>query len=385
MKIDLGQGPLPHAEGGFGTRRPARALARCTARRYRFDRRPRSPTARWRERFPLAMITPKTHLFLNSTFANQRAPALGAAGAVRRAQPGRRRRRAAIDDGGQRAGVQRPRLVPCAARVSDDARPGVVVAPMGWWNARLRRRRSAQATTSQALTELGAAPTFNDNRVEVEPAAECQVRLPDRRRLSAARRASRSSRATGSAAAPPPIPRIRSVTSTPSRPRRTSPASTAPTSARNWPRRLVLQRLGDDPALGRRVPGRHQQRREARAGRRDWVAADDRAAAPTTGYEAVEFDNLDSWTRFDGTPLADEVPFGKRAGARLRQAARRTAPTRSASRSAQKNTAEHHRKSSARAGRLRLRDRRGVRRATDECDRYRARLRQPRHRDRVLT
>jgi hypothetical protein len=43
-----------------------------------------------------------------------------------------------------------------------------VVAPMGWWNSDYAERRSAQATTSQALTELGQAPTFNDNRVEVE-------------------------------------------------------------------------------------------------------------------------------------------------------------------------------------------------------------------------
>ena len=31
------------------------------------------------------------------------------------------------------------------------------------------------------------------------------------------------------------------------------------------------------------------------------------------GFDAVEYDNLDSWTRFDGTPRADDVPFGKRA------------------------------------------------------------------------
>jgi hypothetical protein len=41
---------------------------------------------------------------------------------------------------------------------------------MGWWNADYRDGRSGQATTSQALTALGNAPTFNDNRVEVEPA-----------------------------------------------------------------------------------------------------------------------------------------------------------------------------------------------------------------------
>jgi hypothetical protein len=30
------------------------------------------------------------------------------------------------------------------------------------------------------------------------------------------------------------------------------------------------------------------------------------------GFDALEPDNLDSWTRFDGTPRAGDVPFGKR-------------------------------------------------------------------------
>ena len=29
------------------------------------------------------------------------------------------------------------------------------------------------------------------------------------------------------------------------------------------------------------------------------------------GFDAVEFDNLDSWTRFDGTDLEGQVPFGQ--------------------------------------------------------------------------
>ena len=42
------------------------------------------------------------------------------------------------------------------ARVSDDARPGVLVAPMGWWGTDyLGAGRAAQATTSQRLTALG--------------------------------------------------------------------------------------------------------------------------------------------------------------------------------------------------------------------------------------
>jgi anaerobic selenocysteine-containing dehydrogenase len=57
------------------------------------------------------------------------------------------------------------------ARVSDDARPGVLVAPMGWWNRDYPRGVSAQATTSQELTTLGNAPIFNDNRVQAALAA----------------------------------------------------------------------------------------------------------------------------------------------------------------------------------------------------------------------
>jgi hypothetical protein len=41
---------------------------------------------------------------------------------------------------------------------------------MGWWNADYPGGRSSQATTSQLLTAEGNAPTFNDNRVELEPA-----------------------------------------------------------------------------------------------------------------------------------------------------------------------------------------------------------------------
>jgi hypothetical protein len=36
---------------------------------------------------------------------------------------------------------------------------------MGWWG-----QPGAQATTSQRLTQLAHAPTFNDNRVELAPA-----------------------------------------------------------------------------------------------------------------------------------------------------------------------------------------------------------------------
>jgi anaerobic selenocysteine-containing dehydrogenase len=160
-KIDLGQGPIPHAEGGFGTETGKLAL--------HADYLPPAEVAdaRLAERFPLAMITPKTHLFLNSTFANQprQHSAQPAPEVVLHPVDAAAR---GVDDGGNVRVFNSRGSFSCAVRVSDDARPGVLVAPMGWWNADYPEGRSGQSTTSQALTELGHAPTFNDNRVEVE-------------------------------------------------------------------------------------------------------------------------------------------------------------------------------------------------------------------------
>ena len=65
-KVDLGQGPVPHADGGFGTETGRVAL------HARYEPPAEVADSALAERFPLALITPKTHLFLNSTFANQR-------------------------------------------------------------------------------------------------------------------------------------------------------------------------------------------------------------------------------------------------------------------------------------------------------------------------
>jgi anaerobic selenocysteine-containing dehydrogenase len=123
------------------------------------------------ERYPLALVTPKTHLFLNSTFANQRRQHSAQPHPVLVLHPDDAAGRG-IEDGALARVYNDRGDFACVARVSDDARPGVAVAPMGWWNPDYPERRAAQATTSQRLTELGAAPTFNDNRVEVEAAGE---------------------------------------------------------------------------------------------------------------------------------------------------------------------------------------------------------------------
>ncbi len=87
------------------------------------------------------------------------------------------------------------------------------------------------------------------------------------------------------------------------------PGVDRPDERSNWPRSLILNRLGDDPKWGGEylvnVSTAKKRKRAAR-----WVAQMTDGCAEK-GYEAVEYDNLDSWTRFDGTPLARKVPFGK--------------------------------------------------------------------------
>jgi anaerobic selenocysteine-containing dehydrogenase len=160
-KVDLGQGPRPHAEGGFRTEN-GRVMLRAE-----YERPVEVADSALARRFPLAMITPKTHLFLNSTFANQQRQHSAQPSPEVVLHPDDAIPREIEDGAGVRVFNDRG-VFTCAARVSDDARPGVLVAPMGWWNADYSGGRSGQATTSQALTALGNAPTFNDNRVEVE-------------------------------------------------------------------------------------------------------------------------------------------------------------------------------------------------------------------------
>ena len=174
-KTDLGQGAAPHAEGGFGTATGKLSLETVWLADSGLDPLPYyDPPAEvadsaLAERYPLAMITPKTHLFLNSTFANQRRQHGAQPDPYVVLSPSDAQARGLADGDRARVFNDRGSFV-CPARVSDDARAGVLVAPMGWWSGDYEGGVGGQATTSQLLTKLGNAPTFNDNRVQAEKA-----------------------------------------------------------------------------------------------------------------------------------------------------------------------------------------------------------------------
>jgi hypothetical protein len=120
-----------------------------------------------------------------------------------------------------------------------------------------------------------------------------------------------------------------------------------PDERSNWPRSLVLKRLGDDPHWGGEylvdISTRAKRRRAVR-----WVRQMV-AGCARKGFEAVEYDNLDSWTRFDGTPLAKRVPFEKRQALAYARLLAQVAHARGLA-VAQKNTADVTRAQARRVG-----------------------------------
>jgi len=119
-------------------------------------------------KFPLALISPPAHSFLNSTFVNVVS--------LRRAA-GKPTLEIHADDAktrgiseGQRVTIFNDRGAFAAeAVITDRVRPGVVSAPSVWWGKLTADGNNANQTTSQALTDIGAGATFYDNLVEVRP------------------------------------------------------------------------------------------------------------------------------------------------------------------------------------------------------------------------
>ena len=120
-------------------------------------------------KYPLAMISPPARNFLNSTFVNVTSL---------RATEGEPQLDIHPDDSAAR-GIGHGDMVRiyndrgsfiCKARLTDKARPGLVVGLSIWWKKLAGDGKNVNEVTSQRLTDMGRAPTFYDTLVEVERA-----------------------------------------------------------------------------------------------------------------------------------------------------------------------------------------------------------------------
>ena len=118
------------------------------------------------ERYPLNVISPKSHGFLNSCYANEPhkirgqgeqfvmiSPKDAATRSIREGDPVR-----VFNDRGDFEGL---------ARITDDVRDGVIVATLGYWRSLNRSDGSVNSISSAEFCGLGRAPTFSDNLVQV--------------------------------------------------------------------------------------------------------------------------------------------------------------------------------------------------------------------------
>ncbi len=163
-----GEPYLPFAQGGFGT-----PSGKCEFGAEMLDYQPpvesRLGAAELRARFPLELISSKSHDSMNSTFGNE-SPAQSQTATL-----------FLHDDDARPRGIGNGDLV----RVFNDrgsctlvagvngpsaglVRQGVVLAPAVRWNKLAPDHRSVNVLTSDRLTDIGGGPTFYSCLVDVE-------------------------------------------------------------------------------------------------------------------------------------------------------------------------------------------------------------------------
>lgn len=122
------------------------------------------------ERYPLAMVSPKAHAFLNSQYANMDKQLTQQGPQTCRLNPDDAAARGITDRSPVRVFNGRASIT-ALARVGTDVAPGVVLMPMGHWPSGSPDGLAVNALNSTRYADIGRAPTFSDTAVEVEPAA----------------------------------------------------------------------------------------------------------------------------------------------------------------------------------------------------------------------
>ena len=168
--VSLRIGDAPFAEGNFPT--PSGKCEFYSERLKDLDplptyippREDRLSNPALAQEFPLVLISPPAHHFLNSTFVNLfQEKELGPTLEIHATDAAARH----IADGSSVQIFNNRGSFLARAVVTDRTRSGVVCAPSIWWNKLVPGGRNANSTTSEEVTDLGGGATFYDNLVDV--------------------------------------------------------------------------------------------------------------------------------------------------------------------------------------------------------------------------
>jgi anaerobic selenocysteine-containing dehydrogenase len=121
-------------------------------------------------RYPLTLLSPASHAFLNSSYGNlpvQRRAAGEPFAAVHPEDAAAR----GIAEGDRVRVFNDLGAIEVDARLTDDTQPGVIVVPVGYWKRIHGREVGVNVLNPAAYTDIGRGPALSDTRVEVAPVA----------------------------------------------------------------------------------------------------------------------------------------------------------------------------------------------------------------------
>lgn len=116
--------------------------------------------------YPLALVTPASHYFLNSTFGNVPAQQRRSGPPTVLINPHDADARGLVSGDAVRVANARGAFY-AVAEVTDRVRSGVVASTKGRWLRDLRDEANVNATVDGRVTDLGSGAVYHDNRVEI--------------------------------------------------------------------------------------------------------------------------------------------------------------------------------------------------------------------------
>ncbi|MBW0125739.1 molybdopterin-containing oxidoreductase family protein [Pseudonocardia oceani] len=120
-------------------------------------------------RFPLNLLTPKSHAYINSSFGSQAFHRQAQKEPNVIIHPDDAAARGIADGAPVRIFNERGEFV-VLAKIDDSVLPGVVVSSMGGWRKHSKAGQTLASVNPTEFADLGNAPTFSDTLVEVESA-----------------------------------------------------------------------------------------------------------------------------------------------------------------------------------------------------------------------
>jgi anaerobic selenocysteine-containing dehydrogenase len=174
MRLNVPEMYAPFAEGGFSTAsgkcelfsESMEALGLPGAPEFIPPRESKQTSPELAQKYPLALITPAAHAFLNSSFAHMPKQLGQEKHPFVEIHP-RDAEERKISDGETVVAFNDRGTCELTAVVTTRARPGVVVSPSVWWNKLSPDHRNVNQLTSQELTDMGGGATFYDALVQI--------------------------------------------------------------------------------------------------------------------------------------------------------------------------------------------------------------------------